>query len=178
MKLLRTSFLTAVVVALLGLALSLTYQKGVEAQVGSTPVRVVNTALAPALTRNVDRRQPYHEFAFADPGAGDSFHRLVLPAVPAGKRLVIEAVSELAIVALDENATATLHARNIGGFRTLHHLPVQFQGRFFGSNIFSGSHTLQVFVEAGESPAISVQRSGTSGFWSVEATVSGYLEDL
>src|SRR4051794_25965967 len=90
MKLLRTSFLTALLLALLGLVLSLTYQKGVEAQVGSTPVRVVNTALAPALARDVDRRTPYQ----ATVGTFTDTFSVVptFPAVPAGKRLVIECV--------------------------------------------------------------------------------------
>src|SRR5262245_60926127 len=91
MKRIKTALFTALGLALLAGALSLTYQKGVEAQLGSTPVRVVNTALAPALARDVDRRVPYLEERddLPPPQVGGPVE-LDFPIVPAGKRLVIE----------------------------------------------------------------------------------------
>ena len=73
MQRLKTPLLSVLALALLGGALSLTYQQGVEAQNGSLAVRVINTALAPALTRDtgIEPRSILAE-QHAAPGSGQS----------------------------------------------------------------------------------------------------------
>src|SRR5262249_6439454 len=93
MKRFKTSLFTTLGLVVLAGVASLGYQQGVIAQLGSTPVRVVNLATAPALTRDVDRREPYQAYVLGGgpDGSGDAI--VTMPAVPPGKRLVIETVS-------------------------------------------------------------------------------------
>jgi hypothetical protein len=173
MKLLRTSFLTALGLAVLGLALSLTYQKGVEAQVGSTPVRVVNLATAPALTRDVDRREPYD--ASQSASSLGTLLNLGLPAVPAGKRLVIEHVTVRADVPFGRQVVCRLFTP------VQHELEMGYQGTGFAlnSDTYVGSQHLLAFASAGQTPVVRIDRTGNEPITMVlYASISGYLEDL
>jgi hypothetical protein len=176
MKLLRTSFLTALGLAVVGLALSLTYQKGVEAQVGSTPVRVVNLATAPALARDVDRHEPYHQGTTLF--AGGLAVVLRLPTVPAGKRLVIEYVAVQAAVPFGQQVQATLFN---GPEEIPLEVPFQGRGTFLpvpNFDVHVGSQRVLAFVDAGTSPSVVFSRNVDSLGMDVRAYVSGYLVDL
>ena len=185
MNRLKTSLCTAVGLVLLAGIVSLAYQKGVDAQVGSTPVRVVNTATAPALMREVDRRVPYQAFLTSDPLTGDpnlaapnSFTALMtFPNVPAGKRLVIEEVTVRASVPLGQQAEAEilLVLNTIGS----HGLDMTFKARGtrFDRDTYKASQKVLAFEGEFQTPQILIRRSGT-GTWEVEGGISGYLVDL
>jgi hypothetical protein len=174
MKLLRTSFLTAIGLALLAGALSLTYQRGVEAQAGAAPVRVVNTAIAPALARDVDHREPYAATRQVTSPGGDSLFTL-FPTVPNGKRLVIQHITLRAAVPAGQGVEGYIHHL---GFAGLHDLPIRFQySDSAGNDVFVGSEDLLAFGRAGDEPRIVVTRNSTTGSWDLRASVTGFLVD-
>src|SRR5262245_15460499 len=78
-------------------AASILLNRPVEAQLGSTPVRVVNLATAPALARDVDRPygQPFAWSAFLPLSAGANDASTIITnanPIPAGKRFLVQNV--------------------------------------------------------------------------------------
>jgi hypothetical protein len=173
MNRLKTSLFTTLGLALLAGIASLAYQKGVDAQVGSTPVRVVNTALAPALARDVDRRQPYQ--AFIDLTTNDRSATATFPAVPVGKRLVIEYVAVEANLGLDEQAYAKLLVGDLGAALEM---SFQSRGSLNGRDTYHGSQKVLVFADAGVQPSVFLHRNNSGFTATFQATLTGYLVDL
>src|SRR5262249_55188517 len=150
MKQFQASLLGAVVFGLLIGIVSLSYQKGVEAQLGSTPVRVVNTSTSPALGRDVDRREPYQATGFTSSSAFSA--AVFLPAVPAGKRLVIEYVSVRAFVPIGQQVDGQLSTSSL---IVPLEVPFQSSNSSPGQDAYIGSQKVLIFVNAGETPEVT-----------------------
>ncbi len=128
-----------------------------------------------------DDREPFKTRMSAslgdgDFGGGDSF------SVPAGKRLVITAVSARSAAGPDQTMLVGINTSSIGIV-----VPLDVQGTISGSSgVFqhrAGALTTEMSFDAGESVSLSVQRGvvagapGTppSGIASVTVHVAGYL---
>jgi hypothetical protein len=176
-KLLRNSLLTALGLVVVGLALSLTYQKGVEAQLGSTPVRVVNTATAPALARDVDRRAPYQVSRSAERDPNTNVVSATLPTVPAGKRLVIEHLSVFFEVGKGQQATCVVQAPDATAGSAELFFPLSLQGQGSLNDTYAGSQRVLIFVSAGNGLTVTCLQNSVGGFGQMSVNASGYLVD-
>jgi hypothetical protein len=179
MKPLRTSFLTALGLALLAGIASLAYQKGVDAQVGSTPVRVVNTATAPALARDVDRRVPYQVSRLASTDSSTNLVSVTLPPVPAGKRLVIDFLSVAFEVSSGKQVSCFVQAEDAIAGSAEFQFQLSLQSRLPSLvDDYVGSQRALIFVGAGKALTVICLGSSTGGFDNqMRMTAAGYLVD-
>ena len=161
----KYSILAAAGILVLSSVLIAIGPKRVMAALGYTPVR------------DVDRRQPYQAGAFAFPPAGTFGGSVTLPAVPAGKRLVIEYVSISGTVNIGQNVLeGRLDFGGAGG--DFHAVSMPFQGQSPIRNYYVGSERVQMFVDAGNPPTLHVERSHNTDPWTIHASVAGYLVDV
>ena len=148
-----------------------------EAQVGSTPVRVVNLASSPALVRDVDRvgKEVYQEGASISLGAGAALSSFTFREVPLGKRLVVEHFSVLLQVPSGQTARASLGA---GPPLLFHYVPLMLQASFLSSDSLVASEFLRLYVGPGSEPITTIARNSVTGSVTGNATISGYLIDV
>ena len=107
------------------------------------------------------------------------------PAIPAGKRLVIEAIGVTAFVAPNSKATAFFTGTGVGdGANALSiPLPLTSQGVFglTPSEHYMGLHPVKIVIDPRftNSPQINIFRSsGTNVVSPVTCNILGYLEDI
>jgi hypothetical protein len=177
MNRLKTSLFTALGLALLAGLVSLAHQQGVEAQVGSTPVRVVNTMQAPALSRDVDRRVPYQVSRFAERDPNTNLVSTTLPTVPAGKRLVIEYLTVFFEVSNGQQATCFVQAPDATAGLVELLFQLSFQGRGPLNDTYVGSQRALIFVSAGNALTVVCFQNSVGGTGQMRVTASGYLVD-
>jgi hypothetical protein len=179
----RLKFLLIAGAGLLFLAaVSILLNSSVEAQVGSTPVRVVNLAAAPALIRDVDRpyAQPFALTGFLplDPGSNDATTIITNSnPIPAGKRFLIQNVNAQANMPSGENPALFINVLNDGRTYTI---PFRSQGDFGGAGtLFAGNEALPIAINGGVDVQFFFRRGPIlSGNASLFVEVSGYLVDM
>jgi hypothetical protein len=143
--------------------------KRVMAALGYTPVREVEN---PAI-------KPY--------GSGIGFTvtsgittQVNLPAVPAGKRLVIEHVTSTASVPNGQTGFFFIDAVS-GGVGVSLVIPTnqQFADTVFpGSDLIVTGQAVRIYADPGTTPSISFRRSSSAGSASFQAFFSGYFVNL
>ena len=129
-----------------------------------------------ALVKNIDERGriPYMQQVFLNCVVGSPFCDLHYPAVPTGKRLVIEHVS----ANIGTNPGAGVNATFLiapGGGGSDFSLP----GHTMGSpQVIGVNEPVLAYFEAGESPLYRVVFNSSSDFGPMTAVISGYMVDL
>jgi hypothetical protein len=151
----------------------------------NTPnVNVANTTASPVLVRDVDNvaRQPFHAEAvggFAD--GGSTTRGLLIPTVPAGKRLVIEHVSAFARMPIGQSMVGgVLLADDPGALVTVRfHWDRQGHNADGSLDYFVASEPVKFYNNDGLPVAWEVERDNVSGALphSVDINCDGYLED-
>jgi hypothetical protein len=126
-----------------------------------------------ALVKNLDEkgRNPYIQHVFSSCSGSSGLCDLIYPAVPAGKRLVIERVS--ANIAADAGINGTFLALPNGGAFAL-------PGRTTSlPSLFAVNEGVLAYYDAGQSPVVRIALSGTAPFFAPsDAVIAGYLVDL
>lgn len=126
---------------------------------------------------------PYHQVVdciWQGSSSSQDHTDIVLPAIPAGKRLVIESISLYGVVPAGQSAVALLRGVPVVGNtdQFFHNLSLQKQGTFGGvSDVVTGTHALRLIADAKNYQHLrfEILRTG-QGPGALMATVSGYLE--
>lgn len=129
------------------------------------------------LVRDVDNpaRSPYQDVVSIVLPNGQVSGQAVLPAVPAGKQLVIEYVSASGYFALGQSAFLQV---GMSESSVMHYVPLlQRFNTGVRTRIIGGQET-RIYVEAGKQPRIAVVRDGTTGDALVDVAISGYFVSL
>lgn len=129
------------------------------------------------LVRDVDNpaRSPYQDVVRVVLPNGQVSGQAVLPAVPAGKQLVIEYVSASGYFTLGQSAFLQV---GMGESAVMHYVPLlQRFNTGMRTRIIGGQET-RIYIEAGKRPRISVVRDGTTGDAIVDVAISGYFVSL
>lgn len=129
-------------------------------------------AVSAMLIRNVDEkgRAPYMHYAVRV-CQGDAICDLHFPAVPEGKRLVVEHVNGgVSFAANTLRFTALVAPQN-----TQFLLPAR---RITDPNLMIVNEAVLAFFESGQSPVFRVGLSSTTDTTPINAAISGYLVDL
>jgi hypothetical protein len=139
-------------------------------------VQVGNPESAPVPVRDVEHpaRDPYQAAVTVDLANGDLTKQGTLDAVPAGKRLVVEALyvnallpaSQLAAVFFVQAPVVTVP------------VPLTFTGAFPSGESFVGAQATRLYVSAGAPFTTSVVRTSSAGAASVRFLAVGYLVDV
>ena len=156
-----------------GVVLSLTAQKAIS-------------QIRAALTKNVDEpgRLPYQaevDFAPSGPSCDNAFRCIVaFPAVPSGKRLVVEEVTALAFVV--SGGQPTLFAFGDGTTTNTGNVAIMqptFTPAFNsgGATAWSIDKQIRVYYEPGTTPKVKIQNPVGFGALSSNMTLHGYLID-
>src|SRR5262245_51457912 len=176
---------TLVVVACFGLSnIAKAAQSPSNVNVVNTPnVSVVNTESAPALVRDVDNgvSQPFTvtrtSLVWGD-GIFDA--PLDMATVPAGKRLVVEQVSVIALTnpGSDQKVFAWIETTN-GATLSKYYLTGNDVGTFPNgiSQEFIASSLMRSYADAGTTVRVVTRRNSSNGPGRVDVTLSGYLID-
>jgi len=138
-------------------------------------VEVLNDALKTVFNKRISDEIP-----------ANFINRIIsLPPIPAGKRLVIEAIGVTALVSPNAKATAFFQGTGIGeGSNALSiPLPLTPQGVFgiTPREHYMGLHSMRMVIDPRftNNPQINVFRSsGATDVSSVTCTILGYLEDI
>jgi hypothetical protein len=112
--------------------------------------------------------------------SGTTQNNIAIP-IPEGKRLVIEYVSARAQGPIGQKYIAQIQTNvsRIESPRGIFWMMFAFQGTFSTIDVFTASQLMHVYAEQGNPPLLFVvTRSGINGTAFVEATISGYLENL
>ncbi len=123
--------------------------------------------------QNVDEkgRVPYMQSGFQSCAPGNGLCDLVFPAVPAGKRLVIEHVS--ANIGL--NGSSSLNGTFLLAGGAVFSLP----GRSMATPELVGvNETVLAYLEAGQAPVYRLAFSSSTGSGEDTCVISGYVVDL
>jgi hypothetical protein len=125
-----------------------------------------------ALIKNIDEkgRNPYIQSGFLSCAAGTGLCDLFFPAVPSGKRLVIEQVSANINTSATPNATFLVVSG--GTYFTL------APSGSAASTFFAVNARVLAFYESGQTPVYRVAMPSSSPGVAIGATVAGYLVDL
>ena len=141
-------------------------------------VIVANSRNGPALVQDVDNpaRAPF-QVQLGSPIAAGANAPNVSFTVPAGRRLVIEHVSALAMVPAGQRVMFINVNTFSGGNLVFHHLKAQSVGV---STATPGeghvtSEALRLYADAGTSVLVAVNRSDSVGTGFMTVSVSGYL---
>jgi hypothetical protein len=143
------------------------------AVLGNYYAKPVLAQVRAALTKNIDEkgRVPYMQQVFLDCVVGSNFCDFNFPAVPAGKRLVIEHVSANISTQAAFGVNATFLIAPGGAFS----LP----GRTMASpQVIGVNEPVLAYFEAGESPLYRVVYNSPLNFGFMTAVLSGYMVDL
>jgi hypothetical protein len=137
-------------------------------------VEVLNDALKTAFNKRLIGQMP-----------ANTINALVsLPAIPAGKRLVIEAIGVTALVAANTKATAFLTANGVSDTSNAMAIPLPLtsQGAFglFPREHYMGLHKVRIVIDPRyvNGAQFNVFRSGIGDIAEVTCTIIGYLEDI
>jgi len=132
----------------------------------------------PTAVKNVDEkgRAPYMQsMARACPGGSAVICQAVFPAVPAGKRLVVERVNASIVFA----AAGVRIAGLLTPLNTLFYFPLHLTDpRGESDPVFLVNESTLAFFEAGQSPIFHVVFNSRSDVPFINSTISGYLVDL
>jgi hypothetical protein len=123
--------------------------------------------------RNIDEkgRNPYMQGAFQTCSQGNAFCDMTFPAVPAGKRLVIERVS--ANIGLNPGSGIN------GTFLIAPGVFFSLPGRAMSTPTLVGvNEQVLTYFEAGQVPLYRVVLSSSTDSGVVSSVISGYLVDL
>jgi len=137
-------------------------------------------AQAPKATvvKNADEkgRAPYMQsLAHACPGGGNIICDVVFPAVPAGKRLVVERVNASIVFAGGGVRIAGL----LTPLNTLFYFPLHLTDpRGESDPVFLVNESTLAFFDGGQSPIVHVVLNNRSDTPFINSTLSGYLVDL
>lgn len=146
---------------------------------GTPTVQVGNTAVNPALMRDVDRssRQPYHAtlsapFNIGGDVAGSSSSLVV----PAGKRLVIKYVSAIADVPVGQVVIGKFYTGNPAFY---YGVVLNRQSSGNGSDeVYISAQPVEIWLDPGDPIDIVFVRDSTLGIGYASVTFSGYLENV
>jgi hypothetical protein len=111
---------------------------------------------------------------------GTSQNNVSIP-IPEGKRLVIEYISARAQGPIGQKYIAQIQTNvsHTESPRGIYWMVFSFQGTFSTIDVFTASQLMQVYAEPGNPPLLFVAtRTGINGTAFVEATISGYLENI
>jgi hypothetical protein len=136
-------------------------------------------AVRAALVANVDDpgRIPYQAIAFCQAGpANFNTCDALLPAVPAGKRLVITHVSGVLATNVPGGTLLEPLLGN-GGGDPVAYLPTTFQGAADGLNEFVFNQPVVAYYEPGQSPHASVDLRAPGTDTYAHFTLTGYMID-
>jgi hypothetical protein len=144
-------------------------------QITGTPtVNLNNSTANPVWVRDVNEaRQPHTSqilinFSEGAPTASGAF-----PAVPAGKRLVVEHVSVYGGVPTAQKVFALITRPN----NVNHAVVLHPQAAFFNFDYFTASESVKLYFDAGMSPGAFANRNNTTGTSNLIFTISGYFID-
>lgn len=172
---------------------------GAAAAVGLCAAGLAAAQTRPALVRNVDEpgRNPYQSFISfneAAPSSDNSYfcqHSpdppvcfLQFPAVPAGKRLVIENLTGVINVAVPSFPCSVNIQTTVPSFANLVTIPTQLLAGDLGSvnaSVFQygANASLKLYLEPGATPRVQVSVCDQPGsLRNGRITISGYLVDL
>lgn len=150
-------------------ALAVTVSGPVEVQ-GS--VEVLNDAL----------RIPYNKLISQPLPNGSAFAGYNFPAIPAGKRLVIETMAVIIAVPAGQSGYAEFSVNGQGPNGQAFGLPLSVspQGTYGGESRFIGTHKVKIIIDPRVSFGlhISVSRTSNVGVGWYNVALNGYLEDL
>ena len=138
---------------------------------GTVDVEVINDALKIPFNRTIQVEVPANQ---------PSFEKHI-PGIPAGKRLVIETFSALAIVPSGQAAFASITASSWdSALAWVYHAPLNLVGEWPGGTRYIGLHKLRVTCDprAVAYPSVRGSRNVVSGTAQFQITVGGYLEDI
>lgn len=148
----------------------------------STPVTVVNPSNDPVPVVNTFPREPVNFTKLISCDVGAILTHPIFT-VPDDKRLVIETVSVLVAIPVDDEARFGIHVlgactHDCPNFLTEVYIPL-FEARWaVTTQTFVGTQSLRMYAEPGDSIGISLDRLSCEGpFW-VSVNFSGYLLPL
>jgi hypothetical protein len=125
-------------------------------------------------------REPYQLSINNLPGVAGASASFSFPALPAGKRVVIETASLRVSLPPYQTAQAVLGANVFQGAPTLAVGQLFFtltrRGIFGGSDILTASQPTRLYGSGPTPLTFAVVRDSTSGTFAFELSVSGYLE--
>jgi hypothetical protein len=145
----------------------------------SPPAALTAAAKPPPSPPTVDRRVPYQASQFASHGGETNSATATLPAVPAGKRLVVEYLTVLFEVGDGQQVSCFVQANDAtAGFGdSAFQLPLQARaGATGGSDRYVGSQRVLMFVGAGNALSVTCL-TNTVGAAQMTVSAAGYLED-
>ena len=180
MNTLKLSVCAFLAYALFAGLFSLTTPRSVGAQGTQGPtVRIGNTTSTP-VPITAAFAEPYQASVVEAIPAGLFGGLIELPAVPVGKRLVIEYVSITGAVPIGQQVIGRIGTRlSSNGFAHVIGLSSKSTETIAGGwDTYVGNERVLIFVNGGEVPQILVTRSNSSGQWRVLGSVSGYLLDV
>ena len=144
-------------------------------------VQVGNTTASPVLVRDVDNpaRQPFQAGVNVTLNQPTAAFVQTVAIVPAGKRLVIEYVSAIADVPVDQKVVISVLCQNLSASRAVSHVfPVTPQGTFPGPiDRLVASESTRIYVEPEDSVNFIVNRNSAAGTANCLFSISGYLVD-
>src|SRR5205823_2965051 len=146
----KYSLLATAGVLILTFVLTAIGPKRVLAALGYTPVR------------DVDKRQPYQASVQTDLPAGTLTRGFDVPAVPSGKRLVIEYITFDASASNGEEFEAQVWSSAAAATAIRANIPLSYQAVIFGSYDYAGSEKVLMFTEAGDHPVLVVARGSAA----------------
>jgi hypothetical protein len=109
---------------------------------------------------------------------------ILVPTIPSGKRLVIEAIGVTAFLAANSQATAFFQATGIGDVSNAINIPLPLTSQgVFGitpREHYMGLHQVRIVVDPrfSTNPQFNVFKNGASDLAEVTCTILGYLEDI
>jgi hypothetical protein len=128
-----------------------------------------------ALVKNIDERgrTPYAQTSSCSKPA-TTVCVAIFPAVPPGKRLVVEHVNGLVVA-----PAGLLYITDLVGYLGLnHYISLQVQGvNPAGDSIYIANQPLLTYYEAGQTPNWDVNISSPADM-TIQLTITGYLVDL
>jgi len=142
--------------------------------VTATLVQVVNTATQPLPTSSVDDpgRTPYQFFVNLQPCI-NTICQATTPAVPAGKRLVVQHVSAFGALTSPGNVVEVVVSTNTAVIST-------FAPSVFGSpgtQGFAFDQTVLGYADAGQTVTVFISTNGSFNQAASDFVVTGYLLD-
>lgn len=151
-----------------GLALS-----SASAGAGSAPVTVINPSTDPVKTRNVDEpgRNPYQFFKNLQPCVNTTC-QVTTPAVPEGKRLVVQHVSAFGALTSPGNTVEVVVSSKVAVLST-------FAPPVFGTTNqgFAFDQPVLGYVDAGDTVTFFISTNGSFNQAASDFVITGYLVD-
>jgi hypothetical protein len=122
-----------------------------------------------------DAKQPYQRFMVLTLDPGEPLDNISF-AVPAGKRLVLEQASAIAVTPVGQKVSLSV-ATTGGGLNGRAWFVLTPQGTFSGFERFTTTQPLRMYADASRDVNFQATRSDSTGAATLNISVTGYLVD-